>query len=164
MLQKLVYAKVIILLAIWWAWTVLVDFFVIPTVFRTIDVFFMAGNLGIVVFSKLNNLEVIVSTALVAILTFQTRKNRKAFLLLSGSLVLWIIAMLYFTYLTPKITELTTLWKQADLVGSLGISHYPDIQQAHQFYHRLYVGIDTFKLLLLTVMLSYGVIKQEKWS
>ena len=163
-LRKIIFAKTFVLLGMWWGCTVLVDFFVIPNVFRTIDIFFKAGELGIVVFSKLNALEVILGSALVGMLSYQVSKNRKALPMLMMAIVLWIIAMTYFSFLSPKISELTALWKEADQAGQMSIARYPDIQQAHQFYHKLYIGIDTFKLLLLTFMISYGVVKQEKWS
>jgi len=148
----------------WWGWTVLVDFFVIRTVFATIDSFFQAGDLGIAVFSKLNNLEVIVSTALVAILSFQFTKNKKVLPLLMMSVLGWIVAMTYFAYLTPKLLALTELWKKTDLMGITGVAGIPDIQQEHQYFHRLYIGIDTFKLVLLTVMILYGSFKQDNWT
>ena len=37
--------------------------------------------------------------------------------------------MFYFTYLTPKISSLATLWKQAELVNKMGIAGINDIQQ-----------------------------------
>lgn len=162
-LKNYLYSKVLILLSIWWGWTVLVDFFVIPTVFRNIDSFFTAGNLGILVFSKLNGLELIVSSFILGFISFHLVRNRKGIILLIISVLLWLTAMTYFFYLTPKITELTELWQQADLIGLTGLKGIPDLQQAHQFYHRLYITIDTVKLILLSVMMSVMVIKKEKW-
>jgi hypothetical protein len=79
------------------------------------------------------------------------------------SSLLWVIAMTYFTFLTPKIAELSGLWKKTDLMGITGVAGIPDIQQAHQFYHNLYIAIDSTKLLLLTTMMILGVVKEEKW-
>jgi len=138
--------------------------FIIRTVFATIDNFFQAGDLGIAVFSKLNNLEVIVSSALVAVLSFQFTKNKKVLPLLVMSIVAWVMAMTYFAYLTPKLVHLTELWKKTDLMGLAGAAGIPDIQQEHQYYHRLYIGMDSFKLVLLTVMILYGSFKQDKWT
>ncbi|WP_408098961.1 hypothetical protein ACJVC5_08590 [Peredibacter sp. HCB2-198] len=162
-IRRLIYAKFLVLTSLWWGWTVLVDFFIIPTVFKTIDIFFKAGDLGIAVFSKLNNLEVFVGSVLVALLAYQVTKNKKALPILIMSIVAWFIAMTYFTFLTPKLIEITELWKTTDLMGLTGVAEYPDLQQAHQFYHRLYIGTDVFKLVLLTVMLAYGIWKEEEW-
>lgn len=161
--NRFVFSTFLLIVSMWWGWTVLVDFFIIRTVFANIDNFFQAGDLGIAVFSKLNNLEVIVSSALVGVLSYQITKNKKVLPLLMMSVVAWIIAMTYFAYLTPKLVYLTDLWKNSDLMGTVGASGISDIQQEHQFYHRLYIGIDTFKLLLLSVMILFGSFKQEKW-
>lgn len=162
--NRFVFSTFLLIVSMWWGWTVLVDMFIIRTVFATIENFFQAGDLGIAVFSKLNNLEVIVSTALVAILSYQFTKNKKVLPLLIMSVVAWMVAMTYFAYLTPKLIYLTELWKKTDLMGLAGNSAIPDIQQEHQFYHRLYIGMDSFKLVLLSVMILFGSFKQDKWT
>lgn len=152
----------LILLSLWWGWTVLVDMVIIRTVFTIVDNFFLAGDLGITVFSKLNNLELIVSSLLVAILSLQVRKNKKVLPLLVLSIITWIIAMTYFSYLTPKIVTLTELWKKTDLMGINSVAGIPDVQQEHQLYHNLYIGLDVAKLILLSLMMGLGIWKQEK--
>ncbi len=158
------YSVFIALVSAWLGWTVLVDFFVIRTVFGTITNFFEAGDLGIALFSKLNNLELVVASALLAMLSFQTKKNRNSLKLLIPIMISWIIVMMYFTWLTPKIMTLTELWKAAESSGAIGISGVPDIQQEHQYYHRIYVGLDSLKLFLLASLLSLGIWKSEEWS
>ena len=160
--NRLIYPLFLILVTAWLAWSVLVDFFIVPTVFRTLDSFFKAGDLGIAVFSRLNNLEVITASALIVLTAYQTLKHKKGLEFLILSLLCWIIVMTYFTYLTPKISELTELWKKTDLMGLSGVAGIPDIQQTHQFYHKLYIWIDTVKLLILSVMLCRGVYRQEE--
>lgn len=162
--NRYLYSLFLIVVSLWWGWTVLVDIFIIPTVFKTIDQFFQAGDLGIAVFSKLNNLELVVASILVGLFSFQMTKNKKALMLLVPSILVWIIAMTYFAYLTPKLIELTELWKKTDLMGITGVAGIPDIQQAHQYYHNLYIGLDVVKLLLLSAMLIVGVVKEEKWT
>ena len=162
--NRYLYSLFLILVSLWWGWTVLVDMFIIPTVFKTIDNFFQAGDLGIAVFSKLNNLELVLASILVGLLSFQMTKNKKALMLLVPGILVWLIAMTYFTFLTPKLVELTELWKKTDLMGITGVAGIPDIQQAHQFYHNLYIGLDAVKLLLLSAMLIVGVVKEEKWT
>jgi hypothetical protein len=70
--------------------------------------------------------------------------------------------MTYFSFLTPKIIELTDLWRKADLMGTVAVHGIPDIQLEHQYFHNFYIGIDAFKLLLLTAMPVIGIWKQEK--
>jgi hypothetical protein len=59
---------------------------------------------------------------------------------------------------------LTELWKTTDLMGIQGINGISDVQQEHQFYHRLYISLDSIKLLLIGIMIGIGFIKEEKWS
>jgi hypothetical protein len=154
----------LILVSMWWGWTVLVDMFIIRTVFASVSNFFEAGELGIAVFTKLNNLELIVATALVGIISFQISKNKKLIKLFVLTMMVWIMAMSYFAFLTPKLVELTQLWKQSEQAGLIGSISVPDIQQAHQYYHNLYIALDVVKLILLSVMLGLGVWKQEDWT
>lgn len=149
MIKKLV----LIFLSIWWGATVLVDFTVVPTVFQVIENFFNAGELGMALFSKVNKLELILSSLLVGLSSLHVKRSKRSLiefcLILSASL----IVLTYFSYLTPKISELTLLWKKADSLGLVGISGIMDIQQEHQLYHRIYVSLDTLKLLLLSVLI-----------
>jgi hypothetical protein len=146
----------------WLAWTILVDFFIIRTIFQTIDNFFQAGDLGIALFLKLNNLELILSTILVGIYFLLIRQKKNVLSLFILSLMCWGIVMFYFSYLTPKLVMLTNLWKTTDLMGISGVNGIADIQQEHQFYHRLYISLDAIKLLLLGAMVTIGLIKAEK--
>ncbi len=130
----------------------LVDFVVVPGVFRNIANFFEAGELGIYLFQRLNSLELVVASTVLAILVFIFRSNRRALpLLIAGFLVLAIV-LVYFTWLTPKIEALTTLWKIND-----------DVQLDHQYYHRLYVIMDTIKILLLLFMMV-STVRKEEWT
>ena len=144
------------LISLWLGWTVLTDFFIVPKVFAVIKDFFNAGELGIVVFSRLNILEVITGSALVSLTAIMTLKEKKNLIYLIFSVALLAIALTYFAYLSPKIQELTELWKKADQLGSMSIAGIDDIQQEHQKYHRLYVSIDTAKLILLVSMWALG--------
>jgi hypothetical protein len=157
MKSRLVDSIVLVLISIWLGWTVLVDFFVVPTVFRTISNFFEAGDLGIAVFSKLNNLELIVATIILGLLSLEIKKNKVFFIL---SILTWSIVMFYFSYLTPKIITLTELWKTAESTGTLGVSGIADIQANHQTFHKLYVGLDSVNLVLLSCLLGMSVWKK----
>jgi hypothetical protein len=162
MSRTLTFALFIILTSVWWAWTFLVDFFVIRTVFKIVDSFWTAGRLGMTLFTKLNLLELIVSTALITLLALHVRQKKESTPIFIASFLTWLIAVTYFTYLTPKLTHLTELWQQADLMGLTAVKGIPDIQQEHQFFHNLYIGIDSVKFLLLTIMLGFGVWRREK--
>lgn len=115
-------------------------------------------------FSKLNQLEMIISTALLVIIFFQVRVNRRLLKEFFLTLTTWIISVIYFSYLTPKLIFLTELWKKNDLIGIYSAPGIPDIQQAHQYYHNLYIGIDSLKLITLTVMIGLATWRREKWE
>lgn len=150
----------LILVSIWWGWTVIIDFAVVPTVFRVINDFFNAGELGIALFSKLNTFEVIVSSLLIVVSVFHLKKTGRGKIQLGLAVGAWIIVMFYFSYLTPKIIHLTDLWKEAETVQKLGIAGINDIQQEHNFYHRMYVGLDSLKLLMLSFLLGNDVLRK----
>lgn len=163
MKSKLTYPLFIILLSLWLGWTVLVDFAIVPTLFANMKDFFEAGNIGILLFSKLNSLEIIIASFLLALLCWiQVKRNDRSPLFLLPALVLWLIVMFYFLYLTPKITTLTALWRDAESKGLESIGGYADIQQAHQFAHRLYVSLDSAKLILILFLLNMGIYREEK--
>jgi hypothetical protein len=154
----------LIFASIWWGWTLLIDMFVIRILFSKIDDIFLAGNIGMELFSKLNQLEMIISTALLVIIFFQVRVNRRLLKEFFLTLTTWIISVIYFSYLTPKLIFLTELWKKNDLIGIYSAPGIPDIQQAHQYYHNLYIGIDSLKLITLTVMIGLATWRREKWE
>lgn len=150
----------LILVSIWWGWTVIIDFAVVPTVFRVITDFFNAGELGIALFSKLNLFEIVLSSLLIVISLIQLKNTGRGKIQLALALSAWAIVMFYFAYLTPKIIHLTDLWKTAETVNKLGLAGINDIQQEHQFFHRMYVGLDSLKLLILTFILGNNVIRK----
>jgi hypothetical protein len=143
----------LILTSVWLAWTVLVDFFVVPSVFQNIPEVFMAGNLGVVLFSKLNHLEFPIASILFALAYWHTRKTGTLKLVILTSFVTLGIAAIYLFSLTPKLASLTAAWEYAEKVGTLGPAG-EDVQQLHQNYHRTYVALDSVKLLLLLIQLT----------
>lgn len=151
----------LVLVSIWWGWTALIDFAVVPTIFKIIDDFFNAGELGIVLFSKLNLLEVILSSLLIVVSVLHLKKEGRGKIQLALACGAWLIVMFYFSYLTPKIIKLTELWKEAEVVNKIGIAGINDIQQEHQSYHRMYVGLDSLKFLILSFILGLSLFKKE---
>lgn len=164
-IRTYIYPLTITLLSMWMAWTILVDFVVVPTIFREMNDFFGSGHIGIKLFSKLNNFELVVGSSLLGMLSWLQVQNKKVNIFLTVmTITLFGIALLYFSYLTPKITELTAWWQKAEQMNVMGLNGIEDLQQEHQFYHRLYISIDTAKLILLATMLAYSFRNQEKLS
>lgn len=158
--RRILYSSLLVLLSFWMGWTVLVDFIVAPGVFRNIEKFFEAGDLAVYLFRRLNYLEVVVASFVLGVLTFIFRKNRKALPLYIAGIVVTGIALTYFSWLIPKIDELTQLWKLSEAGQGIAVA---DIQQEHQFYHRVYVIMDTVKILILLFMMVSAVGKEE-WT
>lgn len=138
----------LVLTCVWMAWTVLVDFFVVPAVFQNIAQFFEAGNLGLLLFRRLNTLEFPLSCLLLVCVLFSARRFPVLKWLILPSVVLVGISSLYLFSLTPKLSQLTATWEYAEKMGTLGAGG-EDVQQLHQTYHSLYVGLDSVKLVLL---------------
>lgn len=149
------------LVSMWWAATALVDFAVVPTVFSTVTEFFNAGEIAIALFFKLNKFELVVSSLLIIFALLNLRSEGRGKTQLTLACCVWMIVMFYFSYLTPKITALTTLWRDAELSNTIGIADINDIQQEHQFYHRIYVGLDSLKFLFLTFILGLSIFRKE---
>jgi hypothetical protein len=154
-------AVFLMLVSCWLSGTLLVDFVVVPSVFRVVADFFNAGELAITLFSKFNLIELVISSSLVAMLALRLSQGAALRLPLLLALASWLIVMVYVFYLTPKISWLTELFRAAEAQGQSGIGTYQDIQQTHQYYHRLYIILDTVKLLLLLSLTGLGVIASK---
>ncbi len=144
---------IFLITSLWLGTTLVIDFAIVPTVFHIIENFFNAGELGIALFRKFNLIECFFALTLL-VCALKRGKGFRFFrihILLVISLA--VIILTYVTYLTPKLTLLTDLWKQADAINAIGISGISDIQQEHQLYHRLYVSLDTLKILTLVSLL-----------
>lgn len=159
--KRFFYPAFLILTSIWLGWTILVDFFVVRTVFAHVSNFFEAGELGIALFSKLNSLEVVVSSSLLAMTVML---KRKGLFLLVPVLICWLIVMFCFSYLIPKITFLTEVWRNLDVKGITPPAGISDPQQDHQFLHNLYIKMDAVKLVLQCSMIIISFKFRERFE
>jgi hypothetical protein len=158
------YSLYLFFTSVWWGWTVLVDMVVVRILFSRIDDIFVAGSIGMELFSRLNQLEIVFSSALVVITVFSLREKKHHVFEFVFAMLTWGISMIYFSYLTPKLITLTKLWKSSDLQGIISAPGIPDIQQEHQFFHNLYIGLDSVKLVFLTLMIGAAFWRREKWE
>jgi Domain of unknown function (DUF4149) len=148
-----------LLLGLWWGTTAIIDFVVVPTVFSVINDFFNAGELGIALFRKFNLFELFFA---ISILAFEWRTKNKFVLI--PILFALIIVIIYTTTLTPHLAQLSKWWKEAESLSLTSIHGVKDIQQEHQFYHRLYVSLDTLKILILSCVLTYKLFAKNKMN
>lgn len=153
-----------IIALIWLSFTGLVDFFIVPKLFAAIPDFFLAGRLGIQYFKTLNTFEFLASSlSLVLILKLPVKKKTLTCLCLA----LWGISSFYFFYLNDQITHASLLWEKAESLKVVALNGIEDVQQYHQFYHSLYIQVDSLKILLLMLLIGVsgfqlGLFKKKK--
>ncbi len=121
-------------LASWFSMTCLLDFLVVPLVFRNIQNFFEAGKLGIKLFSSFNYVEVIFS--LILLIALIKKGNWKKYVL---AFMLLGFSLFYLLYLTPNIIEWAANWE----------AHKP----SSSFHHQLYRNLETFKIAVLALFI-----------
>lgn len=149
----------LLMAAIWMSATALVDFLIVPTLFRSLDDVMSAGIIGVKLFTIFNYLELVFGFAMIVGIwkSFKYFNHRSlAWANLSNAILLFVIALFYTSFLTPELTQLTYQIKSG------GDSH---IMASHDFFHKLYVKIDSIKLLLTifsTVALSYQLRQRLK--
>src|SRR5690606_8054150 len=137
--SRFLYSALLILTSMWGGWTVLTDIFIVTVIFHHIDSFFRAGDAAIASFSRVNRLEVVKASILIALSAWQTTKNKKTLPLFIMAVISGAISFTYFSYLTPKILEVSSLWETMDKIGLVGTAQIPDLQQEHHFFHTLYI-------------------------
>lgn len=157
------FGLILMLLSFWLGWSILTDFVVVPTTFKTIHDFFNAGELGMGLFMQLNCLEFVVGCSLFSLFAIEISKKHKLYVTFSLLLICLTIVSTYLFYLTPKLIHLTQLWKSADTQGLALIKNIGDIQQEHQFFHQIYIKLDTLKIFLLSCITFLHIRSVEKW-
>jgi hypothetical protein len=156
--SEILHNLAIAILAIWLGLSIFTDFVVIRTVFEVINDFFKSGDLGIALFGTLNRFEIIFASFLFIEVILNPDKSKLInFSILILVLSLVTISLFYFSYLTPKIATLTEIWKESEKLGVNSLRGITDIQAEHQFYHRLYIGLDFLKMMVLAVLLGFKI-------
>ncbi len=158
---KYQYPLFLVTIASWWSLTAFADLMMAPSIFRVVENFFNAGDLAMSLFTRFNNLEIVISTAFLILCALIYRRRGTKVVLILG-IISWAIALFYFIYLIPKIVDLTELWKKAESMGVVGIENIEDVQKEHQLFHRIYIIVDSIKLLILSFLLSVGIFSQER--
>jgi hypothetical protein len=145
----------------WLCLTAFVDFAIIPTAFKQLSDIFIAGNLGMHIFSALNYIEITFAVILLlySFKLFQEPKTKKNCILIIINALLIGISCLYFFYLTEKISDLTELWKNSMVISKEAIEV---VKSEHHFYHQLYIRTDSFKLLLLLIVFCMSFIERRE--
>jgi len=143
---------ILIVSSMWFGMTAAVDFVAVPLVFTTLTSLEQAGQLGIAVFSRFNTIELLLGTIMLALsmLLFFKEKNGKwsiTWVLLS--VLVASLAITYSFYLSPMIGFLGREMHQFPLESE----PYLKVYEQHQFFHKLYVKLDSVKLISLLVFM-----------
>jgi hypothetical protein len=141
------------LLCIWLGQTILIDLFLAPKIFQIIPDFFLAGNVAVAIFQKMNVIELLISGFCFSSTTLLLTKNSKyKWPFLFGVLLIAIVCFYNF-YLTEKIKMLADLWQYSEMTQTNSLENGFDVQQEHQFYHRIYVATDVVKIILISIQI-----------
>ena len=139
----------------WLVSTALVDFFTIPTLFRSGIDFYQAGEIGMSLFKKFNYLEIFLGLGL-SFGLWNTLAHKFSRVVL---VVLSMLPFLYAFYFTPSISARYVKMKEVEQTNP---TLYQELFDAHQFFHKLYVQIDGVKLILLVIIFALLLFKNKK--
>jgi hypothetical protein len=141
-----------ILLSIWIAATCLVDFMVVPLVFKHTPDMMKAGLLAVDLFKRFNIVELVLSL-LLGLNQFYLRKNLMTTLLqFMLSIFLFLLISFFLFWLSPSI-EAT-----ANVIISAGTTGAPSESLAYfNTLHSSYVTLDSVKLLVLLISFSLTI-------
>ncbi len=141
-----------ILLSIWIAATCLVDFMVVPLVFKHTPDMMKAGLLAVDLFKRFNIVELVLSL-LLGLNQFYLRKNLMTTLLqFMLSIFLFLLISFFLFWLSPSI-EAT-----ANMIISAGSAGAPSESLAYfNTLHSSYVTLDSVKLLVLLISFSLTI-------
>ena len=151
------------ILGLWLGLTCFLDFFAVPTIFRTLSSRQDAGSLGMILFLAFNRLEILLSLLLATCAWFfrHSIKWKKTFWCSIG--FLFILVNVYTFHMTPTIIE--TNKKKYELFE--GSPEYQKLDQVHQQYHGLFRKTDGLKILILLTLFGSALrgvngLKQEE--
>lgn len=151
------YVVFILLLGAWLALTCFVDFLAVPAVFRESSSRIDAGNIGIVVFSSINKIELVFSVLMLlcAFLFRSAVQWRKTFF--ATLIALLALIVVYNVHMTPQVEKQTLLMRDFEE----GSPEYQKAEETHYFYHSLYRKTDSAKILTLLSLVVFSLRRQK---
>ncbi len=134
--------------SIWFSLTCLINFLIVPNLFRNIESVETAGSLGILFFTTFNKLEIALGIGGLILISL-----RKKLIPVIGQGLLLFLAIIYLFYLSPLIA-VHGMAAQEGNSNSIGI-----FANAHQ----LYATLDTIKLFILLGLTVFYIIGLKKY-
>lgn len=149
----------LMVLTSWLSTTLAIDFMAVPTVFKGLPDVYLAGNVGIQLFSKYNLIEIIMGILCIG-LGFLTLRSYEAKALMAVSIALLGLAIVYKFYLSPQIAHFAGLMEGATDKGS---DIFVKAAEKHSFFHGLYIKLDSGKiaLLIVNIVLIFRLKRQD---
>lgn len=143
----------LLLLGAWLALTCFVDFIAVPTVFRESVSRQDAGNIGMIVFSVVNKMELVFSVGmLICGYLFKDQVVwKKTFFATLASLLILIVV--YNVHMTPEVSKQTYIMREHEE----GSDAYKAAEKRHYFYHSLYRKTDSVKILTLMALIGFSL-------
>jgi hypothetical protein len=143
-----------VMLTLWLGASLAVDIIAIPSVFRTLNDVAQAGKVGMVVFSRFNKLEVIVSLLatiffVIGVKNFWPLAKWKFHFLLTSHFILIGISVMFCFFWTPAIIQYSQQMFELSTTDPL---HAQALLQ-HRFYHKAYVRVEGIKIIIILVSL-----------
>lgn len=140
---------ILVLAFAWFLATVFVDFFAVPNVFRTVSSRDEASSLGVIIFSRFNYIECILGF-LIAFLSIKlfTSKMLSKKLFLIPTFLLIVFPLIYTFSFSPNIKYYNE--------QKIELGEDSAVQEKLDLFHKLYVRVDSVKLLMLLYTVVYS--------
>ena len=145
-------------LGLWFGLTCFLDFYAVPTIFRTLTSRPDAGSLGMILFLTFNKIEILLSLILGVCAYFfrESIKWKKTFWTTLASL--FVLSLIYTFHMSPTIIEANK--KKYELAEES--QEYIELEKTHQMYHGLFRKTDGAKILVLFVLLGSTLRRREE--
>jgi hypothetical protein len=145
------------ILGLWLGLTCFLDFFAVPTVFRTLASRQDAGTLGMIFFHTFNKIEIVLALLLGLCGFFfkdDIKFKKTFFSTISGLLILVLV---YTFHMTPQIIDVNK--KKYNVME--GSEEYRVLEEKHLFYHGLFRKTDGLKILVLLTLFGTALKRKE---
>lgn len=148
----------IFILGLWLGLTCFLDFYAVPTIFKTLTSRQDAGNLGMVLFYTFNKVEVLLALGLGVCAWFFKNDISWKKTFWTSITALFLLTLIYTFHMSPVIIESNKLKYQMEE----GTPEYQALDQRHNQYHSLFRKTDGAKILILFLLLGSTLRRREE--
>lgn len=141
------------ILSMWFALTCFIDFVATPTVFRNVSSRIEAGDIGMILFTFINRVELVLAVVVLVLAYLFKETVKKKAVLFTTLFSLLILTVIYNVHMTPQVRHYTLEMREHDEDSV----EYVRAQENHEFYHSLYKKTDSAKIITLLVLIVAGI-------